>query len=405
MAALVVSLSAQGISIGSGTIFSLGSATLTLPNNWSNSGTFQAQDGTVVLNGSSGNQTIANSSGETFNNLIVNKSSGDVQLLDSMLITGTLTLTSGDLNINNKVLRLGSNAALSETPGNTIKDGIAYCTKTLTAPTSVNIMGAEITSGANLGSTDVVRGQTAQMINSYQGIQRYYDIAPTTNSGLNATLVFHYDDSELNGLNESDLDIYRYNTATSSWENLGGTLDMVANTVSLTNIDHFSRWTLGASASYSSDSLFLSPGWNLVSIPRILLNYQPGYVFPHKSGSIYAYNTSLRLYNTASILANGPGYWVNNSITDTTIISGLTTGSLIDTAAQTGWVLIGSRDTSIQVSSLVFSNGAYKSGSVFRYDASPGQRQYVKTTVINPGEAVWINVQGATSWPCTITIP
>ncbi len=154
-----------------------------------------------------------------------------------------------------------------------------------------------------------------------------------------------------------------------------------------------------------STSIAMSTGWNLVSIPRILLNYQPGYVFPHKSGSIYAYNTSARLYNTALILANGPGYWVNNSITDTTIISGSAPGSLTDTAAQAGWVLIGSRDTSIQISSLVFSDGADEIGSVFRYDASPGQRQYVKTTVINPGEAVWINVQGATSWPCTITIP
>ena len=61
-----VAVNGQGISIGSGTTFSLGSATFSLSGNWTNSGTFTPGLGTVIFNGATGDQTITNSSGETF---------------------------------------------------------------------------------------------------------------------------------------------------------------------------------------------------------------------------------------------------------------------------------------------------------------------------------------------------
>ena len=60
-------LIAQGITIKSGTTIIGGSATITLSGSWSNSGTFTPGTSTVIFNGASGNQTIANSNGETFN--------------------------------------------------------------------------------------------------------------------------------------------------------------------------------------------------------------------------------------------------------------------------------------------------------------------------------------------------
>jgi hypothetical protein len=120
---------------------------------------------------------------------------------------------------------------------------------------------------------------------------------------------------------------------------------------------------------------------------------------------MFEYNTSTKQYVTALTLACGKGYWVLYSAPGTVTITGPAPGPLTITVAQAGWALVGSQEISVDVSSLVFSNGAYKSGSVFRFDASPGQKKYVTTTVINPGEAVWVLVQGATLWPCTITIP
>ena len=245
-------LMAQGITIKSGTTFTGGSASITLSGNWSNSGTFAAGTSTVLFNGASGNQKIANSGGETFNNLTVNKAGGDVQLSNNITVNGTLTLTSGDVDLNSKIISLGSSATLSETTGNTVKGttGSITTTRSINAPGSNNIggMGAELTSSADLGSTIITRGHTAQTGSGNTGITRYFDITPTTNTGLNATFVFHYDDSELNALTESELILFKSIDGGINWTQVGGTVNTTNNTVTLTGLDGFSMWTLGSSS-------------------------------------------------------------------------------------------------------------------------------------------------------------
>ena len=252
-ALLNLSVLGQGIKISSGATLNGGSAMATLPGNWNNSGTFIPGTGTVTFNGATGNQTIANSNGETFNNLTINKAGGDVQLSNNITVNGTLTLTSGDVDLNGKTITLGSSATLSETAGNTVKGttGSITTTRSINAPSSNNIggMGAELTSSADLGSTIITRGHTAQTGDNNTGITRYFDITPTTNTGLNATLVFHYDDSELNSLTESELILFKSTDNGSSWTQMGGTVNTTNNTVTLAGLDGFSRWTLGASSS------------------------------------------------------------------------------------------------------------------------------------------------------------
>jgi len=242
-------LYSQHVTISSGTTFSLGSMACALPGNWNNSGTFNAGTGTVMFNGTSGNQTITNSSGETFYNLTVNKSTGDVQLANNVLINSTVTLTSGDIDLNGNTLSLASTATLNESSGNTCKNGTITCTVSLNTPSSNNVcgIGAEITSSADLGNTTITRGHTAQTGNGNNGIERYFDITPTNNSGLNATLDFHYDDTELNGNTETELVQFRSTDGGTNWSLEGGTVDAFFNTVTLSGIDAFSRWTLAAS--------------------------------------------------------------------------------------------------------------------------------------------------------------
>jgi len=243
----------QGFTNGSGNTFSLGTLTLSLSGNWSNAGTFTPGTSTVVFNGSSGNQTITNSGIGSFYNITVNKSSYDVQLLSNISVSGTATLTSGDIDLNANTMDLSTTGTLSETAGNTVKGtgGTTTCTRTLNAPTSDNVagMGAEITSGANLGSTTIACGHAVQTGNSNSSVLKYFDISPTNNTGLNATLVFHYDDSELNGLTESELQLFKSTDTGNTWTMMGGTVNTTANTVTFNNIDGFSRWTLGASSS------------------------------------------------------------------------------------------------------------------------------------------------------------
>ena len=65
-------------------------------------------------------------------------------------------------------------------------------------------------------------------------------------TGLDATLVFRYDASELNGKSETGLCLYRSTDTGITWTKMNGTVDTTANTVTLNGIDGFSRWTLSS---------------------------------------------------------------------------------------------------------------------------------------------------------------
>ena len=100
-----------------------GTDDINLAGDWTNSGTFDEGAQTVTFDGTA-DQTITNTSGETFRNLTVNKASGDVILntSSSTSITietlGFLTLTSGIIEttsselitIQNNAGMLGGNA-------------------------------------------------------------------------------------------------------------------------------------------------------------------------------------------------------------------------------------------------------------------------------------------------------
>ncbi len=245
-----ITVNGQGITIGTGTTFTLGSSTtLSLTGNWTDSGTFTAGTGsTVIFDGPSGNETV--SGAETFDNLTINKSADSVVLSNNIIVNGALTVTSGNLNLNNHSCSLGSSAMLSETAGNEVMGGTISITKTLNTPASINAggLGAEITSNANLGNTTITRGSAIQTGNgNNSSIKRYYDITPANNTGLNAELVFHYDPTvDLNGLTESTLRLFKSTDSGKTWADVGGKVDTIAHTVTLSGITSFSRWTLGS---------------------------------------------------------------------------------------------------------------------------------------------------------------
>lgn len=178
------------------------------------------------------------------------------------------TVTQGDWDLNTKVIIFAPvNALLSETVGNTIKDnyaktvpsgirGYIQTTRNLNAPSNLNVagFGAVITSAVNMGSTVIRRGHNEQILPSPQiSIFRYFDIHPTTNAGLNATLVFSYDSSERNNRVEANLKQWRNNDPVlisnwaeqmplANWSLKGGTAGV--SSVSFSGIPSFSRWTL-----------------------------------------------------------------------------------------------------------------------------------------------------------------
>ena len=76
-------------------------------------------------------------------------------------------------------------------------------------------------------------------------VQRTYQITPIGGSGYTATLRLHYLDSELNGNNESTMQLYRNNGA--AWTAQGATArDTTNNWVEYNNVTQFSPWTLAS---------------------------------------------------------------------------------------------------------------------------------------------------------------
>jgi len=180
------------------------------------------------------------------NNLTINNADG-VTLTDSTTVNGTLSVVGGDLDLNGNLVTLGPAGTLSETAGNTVtgENGLITATRMLDAPNAADDvagLGVRIGSSASLGSTVISRGHDIQSAGT-GSIKRFFEITPTNNSGLNATLVYGYDDSELSGAIDSTLLLFRSTDDGSSWTLIGGMVNAAANTITLTSVDQFSRWT------------------------------------------------------------------------------------------------------------------------------------------------------------------
>ena len=243
-----VSAMAQTITVHSGgTVRVLNEATLLVGHDFTVAGTFDADAGTLAFTGD-GPQRFTPAKGQTVSTLVVDKSKGDVMLQGDLAVGTRLLLTSGDLDLNGFTIDLGKTGVLAETAGNTVKgsSGSIAAERALKAPTNENIagLGVEVTSAADLGNTRVTRGHTAQQINGTKSILRFFDISPTNNSGLNATLIFAYDASELNNNTEANLKLFRSIDEGRTWTQEGGTGNTAERTVTLDAVDVFSRWTL-----------------------------------------------------------------------------------------------------------------------------------------------------------------
>ena len=178
----------------------------------------------------------------------VNNPSG-ITLDRDLTVNGSLNVITGDLNLNDHIVTLGSNATLSETSGNTVTGSTGKITITtdVNAPSGVNIggLGAWISSGVNLGSATIDRYHSPRSGSGNQGIFRYFNIAPANNSGLNATFRFYYDESEIGSTPEANLRLYKSpDGSDDSWSSEGGAVNSASNYVEISGVDDFSFWTL-----------------------------------------------------------------------------------------------------------------------------------------------------------------
>jgi len=178
--------------------------------------------------------------------------------LYALLVVAALPASAQQVTVGNGTLVLGSGTlfvrdSLVVQPSGQIREIDGYVTSrarattTLAAPSAVNVggLGFTITSAADPGATTVVRTFGVQGGNGNSSIGRTYAVSAATNTGLNATIVFRYRDAEINGLSEASLTLYRSTDGGTTWQEVGGTVDTDANTITATGVDGFSMWTAG----------------------------------------------------------------------------------------------------------------------------------------------------------------
>lgn len=134
-------------------------------------------------------------------------------------------------------------------------------------------------SGTAPGLTTVTRGSDTILTgNGYQSIKRYYDIVPTTNSGLNANLVFRYSDNELNGQDPMSLSLWRSVDGGSTWRKQGGIVDPVAKTITKSGVFSFSLWTASDADHPLGPPDIENPNSNPGRVALASGNYQSGVI-------------------------------------------------------------------------------------------------------------------------------
>jgi hypothetical protein len=247
------------LQIGSGTEIKLtGNVIITLQDiNLVNNGTINVApgEGTFRFSGT-GNNTISGTNAPLFDRLQIAKiGTSKISLLRNINIGSSVNFVSGELDLNNNNIFLATLAVVegeSETSRIiTTNGGFIEIATVLNNPSAVNPgnLGVIISSSANLGTTIIRRGHQSQTNVGGAGnsIFRYYDILPTNNTALNATLRINYVDAELNGLTETSLALWRSVNSIDWFDQGFNARNTITNYVQQSGIASFSRWTLASS--------------------------------------------------------------------------------------------------------------------------------------------------------------
>ena len=302
------------VNINSGATFDISNYTLkfTASNPITQNGTLTTTNSTVEYNGVA-LQSISTTN-ITYGGLRINNPAG-ATLLGDITIPDTLSVILGDLNLNGRVITLTPTAYMKETPDNTVfgTTGHIITTRNISSPSNLNVggMGAILTESSNLGSTVIRRAHTVQTgLNGGTSIKRYYDITPTNNSGLNATLVFKYDDSELNGKPEPTLKLFSSTNSGTNWLYMGGSVNIATNEITLPGLTAFSRWSACSSHVSASISLIMEGFYSLSPLPTKLNMTDTVRIYLRNSSSPYvAADSSIGLLD--SLTFNSPFQFAN----------------------------------------------------------------------------------------------
>jgi hypothetical protein len=183
----------------------------------------------------------------TVNHLTLSSASWVMVTLSSDLtVNGALDLASGNLLSASPTLTLGASATCS---GSYDVFGTTQRTHTIATDTAYCLGNPNVQVTVAGGSTvpsSLSAALTTGTAPFTGAAERRYTLTAPGFSGT-ATLRLHYQVGELLGLNQNNLDLYRYNPDTNRWKHLGrtGSVDPLDHWAELSGVTAFSDWTLG----------------------------------------------------------------------------------------------------------------------------------------------------------------
>jgi hypothetical protein len=103
---------ASNVYVGDGATLNLSSGTLSIAGDLTNNGTINPSSGTITFNGTGAQKITGTGIVANFNNLIINKASGTLTLEQPAKVSGTLTMTQGDIVSDaTNILEVGTSAS------------------------------------------------------------------------------------------------------------------------------------------------------------------------------------------------------------------------------------------------------------------------------------------------------
>jgi hypothetical protein len=208
----------------------------------------------VIVSGTV-NSTLQGSANWLVKNLIVDKEAGIARLGANVQVTDMLQLSSGYLDLNAQVVTLSPGALLFGEADNARIIGPAggFIQITVNIPTAERRnpgnLGAVITANQGLGTVTVKRWHNQQ--GGDFKVQRFYEIVPANNTGLNASVRFYYLDAELFGNEEAGLAMYTRANNLAAWSRIGSDVkDSVQNFVekaALTSLQQYAITSISGS--------------------------------------------------------------------------------------------------------------------------------------------------------------
>lgn len=229
---------------------------------------------------------------------------------DTVNVTGNVTV-SGQLTLFRDLNLGGFTLTHTGTCGSGTGDVIGNVRRvSLATGTGYCFGNAEnkITFNAGTPPTELTINLTKTLPSSLgNAVTRLYTLTPTGGSGYSATVRLHYLDSELNGLNESVLQLWRH-TGTA-WESpWTQTRDGSGNWVEASGVTAFSPWAIAGPSAPTAVQMaeFLASSnvqRNGTSVPGVELRWRTGYEVDNLGFNVYREVNGARVRVNPALIA------------------------------------------------------------------------------------------------------